>query len=184
MDYSKWEHYEKASLHSGPRIMHKEFCIISDRPNVLAVNERNQPHSIQGPFCQWRDGTALYSINGIRVPGWIAETKKEDFTKEMIISEQNVDYRRCIIFKIGIEKAIKLLGAETVDIYESKVGGKYELLMIDYDGRGNKRPYLKMASQSIEADHIEGVHPNCKTVKDALMFRNQTKIFLEPEMLS
>ena len=39
-------------------------------------------------------------------------------------------------------KTIQILGAEIVDTYESKVGGKYELLLVDYDGRG-KRPYLK-----------------------------------------
>jgi hypothetical protein len=184
IDYSKFDHYEKAATHSGPRWMHKEFCIISDRPEVLTVNERNQPHNVNGPFCKWRDGSALYSINGVRIPAWIAETPDAQFTKEMILSETNVDNRRCIIQKLGIENAIKLLGAETVDEHISSVGGKYELLSIDYDGRGNKRPYLKMSSKSINADHIEGVDPSVKTVKEAICYRNKLIKFIEPEFLS
>jgi hypothetical protein len=184
IDYSKYEHWENLSMHSGPRIIHDEFCIISDRPKTLMVNQTSQPHNFDGPFCEWNDGSSLYSINGVRVPAWICETKREEFTKEMILSEENVDNRRCIIQKIGIEKTIKLLGAQVVDTYESEVGGKYELLLIDYDGRGNKRPYLKMSSRSIDADHIEGVHPTANSVKKAIMFRNRLKVFIEPEMLS
>ena len=114
---------------------------------------------------------------------WIAETKREDFTKAMILEEQNADYRRCIIQKIGIEKTIELLGAEVIDTYESKVGGTYQLLSIDYDGRG-KRPYLKMKSQSIDAFHIEGVPTGTRTVKDAICFRNGLEKFEEPQLLT
>jgi hypothetical protein len=184
IDYTHWDHYEKAAIHGSYRIMHSEFCIISDRPEILKVDEQNRPHAFDGPFCQWRDGSALYSINGIRVPMWICETPKEQFTKQMILEEENVDYRRCIIAKIGIEKAIELLGAEVIDEYESPVGGKYQLLSIDYDGRGNKRPYLRMNSKSIDAVHIEGVGPNVKTVKEAICFRNKLKKFVEPQFLS
>jgi len=31
-EYEHWQHYESAALHSGPRYMHPEFCIVSDRP--------------------------------------------------------------------------------------------------------------------------------------------------------
>jgi hypothetical protein len=184
IEYSKWNHWEMASMSSGPRYMHKEFCIVSDRPEILTVDSQNRPHAYQGPFCKWRDGSELYSIHGVRVPQWIALTKAEEFTKEMIISETNVDYRRCIIQKIGIEKAITLLGAITVDSFDSSVGGKYELLMIDYDSRGTQRPYLKMNSKSIDASHIEGISTGATTVKEAIKFRNKLKVFCEPQFLS
>jgi hypothetical protein len=68
IDYSKWDHYEQAALHSGPRWMHPEFCIVSDRPEVLLVDEENRPHCETGPFCKWRDGSRLYAIHGVYVP--------------------------------------------------------------------------------------------------------------------
>ena len=163
--------------------MHSEFCIVSDRPSKLTIDSQNRPHSYQGPYMEWRDGSALYAIHGIRVPMWIAETPANEFTKQMILGEENADYRRCIIQKIGIERAIELLGAEVIDTYESPVGGKYELLSIDYDGRG-KRPYLKMKSKSIDAWHIEGCKPGTLTVKDAICFRNGLTKFEEPRALT
>ena len=183
IDYTKWDYYEKAAIHAGHRVMHEKFCIISDRPEILKIDEQNRPHSFDGPFCRWRDGSALYSIHGIRAPMWICETKKEDFTKEMIVNETNADNRRCIIQKIGIEKAIELLGADVIDSYESPIGGKYELLQIDYDGRG-KRCYLKMKSKSIDAYHIEGIKPGITTVKEAIAYRNGLDKFEEPEILT
>ena len=184
IDYSKYVHYEKANIHGSWRFMHEKFCIISDRPSKLTVDEENRPHSYQGPYIEWRDGTALYAIHGVRVPMWIAETKAEEFTKDMILSEENADYRRCIVQKIGIEKTVELLGAEVIDTYESSVGGQYELLAIDYTGTGEKRPFLKMKNPSMDAWHIEGVSPGIKTVKDAICFRNGLKKFIEPEVLS
>lgn len=183
IDYSKYDHWEKASQHGSWRIMHPEFCIVSDRPRKLVVDEQNRPHCFDGPYCEWSDGSALFAIHGIRVPMWICETKREDFTKEMILEEQNADYRRCIIQKIGIEKTIELLGAEIIDIYESKVGGRYELLEVNYDGRG-KRPYLRMWNRSIDAHHIEGIAPGTKTVKEAICYRNGLKEFEEPQILT
>lgn len=184
LDYSKWDHWEKSAIHSGPRLIHEKFCIISDRPRKLMVNDRNHPHCFDGPFCEWADGSAIYSINGIRIPGWIAKTKREEFTKEMILNETNVDYRRSIIQKIGIERTIELLGAETIDRYDSPVGGQYELIAIDYDGRGEKRPFLKMKNPSVDAWHIEGCPPNIRTVKDAICYRNGLSVFEEPQELS
>jgi hypothetical protein len=42
-------------------------------------------------------------------------------------------------------------------------------------GDGRNRPYLKMINPSIGTYHIEGVHPECKTVKEALIWRNQSE---------
>ena len=185
IDYRKWDHWEKLAVHSGPRIVHKEFCMISDRPKTLLVDEQNRPHNFDGPFCEWRDGSKLYSIRGIKIPMWIAETKREHFTKEMILSEKNADFRRCIVEKIGIEKTINLLGAKIIDSFQSNVGKKYELLEIDYSGDGTKRPYLKMENASLDGlYHIEGCKPGTKTVKEALAYRNGTKVFSEPQKIT
>lgn len=138
IDYSKWDHWEKATIHGSYRVIHENFAMISDRPIKLEVDDQNRPHCFDGPYIEWSDGSALYAIHGTRVPAWICDTSRDQFTKEMILSETNVDNRRCIIQKIGIDRAIEVLGAETIDSHVSQVGGKYELLSIDYDGRGNK----------------------------------------------
>ena len=175
--------YEDLLFSSGFATLCKGAVFVSDRPISVSMNDRKQLHNFNGPAAKWSDGSAVYLIHGVRVPVWICETKKEDLTKDMIVNEQNADYRRCIIQKIGIEKAIELLGAEVIDSYDSPVGGKYELLSIDYDGRG-KRPYLKMRSKSIDAWHIEGIKPGIETAKEALAYRNGMDTYIEPKALT
>lgn len=105
LDYSKWNCYEKLTELSGPRTMHEEFCIISDRPEVLTVNNRNQPHNETGPFCKWRDGSSLYSVNGVRIPSYLIENPKE-LTVNKIENESNLEIRRVMIDIYGREKFI------------------------------------------------------------------------------
>jgi hypothetical protein len=169
IDYTKYVHYENCAIHAGPRYMHEEFCIVSDRPKKLVVNELSQPHCVDGPFCEWRDGSALYALNGVRVPMWIVETKPEDFTKEMILGEENADYRREIVRKLGPLRTAEILQPRVADSFKG-----YELLMIDL-GDNRERPFLKMVNPSLGTVHIEGVGPDCKTVIDALGFRNGTR---------
>lgn len=114
LDYSKWAHYESAAAHAGPRVMHREFCIVSDRPVVLTVDAENRPHNETGPFCLWRDGSALYSWHGIRVPAWIIE-HPERITAAHITAEPNAEVRRAMVERMGVDRYIADLGALPVD---------------------------------------------------------------------
>lgn len=105
IDYSNWDCYEKLAELSGPRVVHEKFCIISDRPELLAVNSRNQPHGENKPFCKWRDGSALYSVNGVRVPAHVVESP-EKMTADQIEKETNLEVRRVMIDAYGREKFI------------------------------------------------------------------------------
>lgn len=49
----------------------------------------------------------------------------------------------------------------------------YELVLLKSKD-GNKRPFLKMDNASNGEPHYEGVLPDCKTVFDAIKFRNKT----------
>lgn len=83
--------------------MHKEFCMICDRPKVLLVDDENRPHCETGPFCRWRDESALYSIHGVRVPKWVVE-HPDRITPKAIDSEPNVEIRRIMIDRMGVAK--------------------------------------------------------------------------------
>ena len=47
--WEKWKSYEDASIYGGFRVMHEEFCIVSELPTVLKVNAQNRPHCDTGP---------------------------------------------------------------------------------------------------------------------------------------
>ncbi|HLT03068.1 MAG TPA: hypothetical protein VK001_12855, partial [Geminicoccaceae bacterium] len=114
LDYSKWQHYEAAAIHSGPRYMHAEFCIVSDRPERLLVDADNRPHCDDGPFCRWRDGSALYAVHGVRVPAWIVE-HPERITIDAIRKEGNVEVRRVMIDRFGMARYIAETRAKVID---------------------------------------------------------------------
>ena len=122
IDYSKWSPYEELA-HAGPRIMHAEFCIISERPTKLCVDDRNRPHCADGPFCEWRDGAALYSWHGTRVPGWVLE-HPDRITVARIEAETNQEVRRVMVERYGAARYMQDCGASVVS--EDDYGTLYQ----------------------------------------------------------
>jgi hypothetical protein len=114
LDYTAWDAWETLSLHSGPRIVHESFCIISDRPEILTVDDRNRPHAENGPFCRWRDGSALYAVHGARVPAWIVE-HPEQITVAKIDAERNAEIRRVMVDRYKRGEAVSGAAAYLLD---------------------------------------------------------------------
>ena len=169
IDYTKWNHYEMAAQ-AGPRIMHREFCLVSERPVELHVDTQNRPHCATGPFCRWVDGSALFALNGVYVPAWVVLTPVEQIDPARILAETNAQVRAEIIRKVGIERFIQKVGATVLDTV-----GDYQLLAVDY-GDGTKRPYLKMRNPSVGIWHVEGVQPGITTVRKALQWRKPKRL--------
>ncbi|MBX9697887.1 MAG: DUF4175 domain-containing protein [Acetobacteraceae bacterium] len=79
-----------------------DFCILTDRPEIIARDDRNRLHAEDGPALRYRDGTALYAVHGVRMPAWIVE-HPERITIETIGGERNQEVRRILIarYKLG-----------------------------------------------------------------------------------
>jgi hypothetical protein len=135
LDYSKWQHWETLSEHSGPRVVHEKFCMISDRPRKLTVDDQNRPHCSDGPYCEWRDGSALFAWHGTNIP---AKYYLREHSAAEILAEQNVEVRRCMIERYeeirGKGRWIEDVGAKLVDSGIHRVNGEdsiVELLRVD-----------------------------------------------------
>jgi hypothetical protein len=143
-----------------------DFCVLSQHFDYCKMkNERL--HCEDGPSIHY-EGFDIYSLNGVNVPEWLVKTQWNEIDCKLLLKEQNAEIRREIVRKAGIEKVCTDLSAKCID----KVGD-YELLLLNLQD-GRERPYLKMLNPSIGTYHIEGVHPDCKTVEAALNFRNGT----------
>jgi hypothetical protein len=95
-------------------------CIVSNLPNIVKRNSRNQLHCADGPAIAFRDGFKLYYWNGVAVPiSWIESP--ELINKETIISESNAEKRRCLR---------EMLGARE---YYERAFGKDGLVLLDQD---------------------------------------------------
>lgn len=121
--HAKYAAWERAAKCGGFRWMHKEFCIVSDFPEVLRVDAQNRPHCADGPSHRWRDGWALYHVHGVRVESWIVE-HPERITVQAIEAERNAEVRRVMIERYGWPRYIADCGAEIVDA----VGDDHEIV--------------------------------------------------------
>ena len=146
----------------------KDFVFLSEKPVGLHFNSNNQLHNETDAAAYYKDGYSLWCLNGVRVTKELVMTSWDKLDCKLLLKEQNAGIRREFVRKAGIEKVCADLGAKCID----KVGD-YELLLLDLQD-GRERPYLKMLNPSIGTYHIEGVHPDCKTVEAALKFRNGT----------
>ena len=155
LDYSKWQYFELAATHGGPRIMHPQFCMISDFPITLQVDAHNRPHAENGPFCRWRDGSCIYAWHGVYVPAWIVE-RPQDITIVAIESEQNAEVKRVMIERYGHERYIrdaKLERAQVDDYGELYARGDYVVVRVVDVARN---------SDGSEKVHFLPVHPELR----------------------
>ena len=143
---------------------------------TFSQNNRKIFHCDNGPalISDWQD---LYFLNGVLVDEKIVMTKSENLDPSVITKTTNAEVRKEIVRKIGVERVCQKLNAKVID----KQGDIYELLNLDL-GENRIRPYLKMRNPSIGTYHIEGVAPGCKTIEQALNWRNQMKE--NPEILT
>lgn len=140
------------------------------RPALL-FDDEEWLHSEDSPAVSWPGSDqCYYHLNGIHVSEEIATTPAHQLDPRLVLFERNADVRREIVRKVGIERVCEALNARCIDRQ-----GDYELLLLDLrDGR--VRPFLKMKNPSIGVYHIEGVAPECRTVAEALAWRNQSDI--------
>ena len=151
VDYSKWAHFEAAAIHAGPRFMHRDFCIVSDRPEVLTVDAENRPHNDTGPFCRWRDGISLYAIHGVYVPRFVVENP-EQITVEKIHAERNEELKRIMIERYGLTRYVR--------------DAKFKILDEDKDPLGQSRRLLQhgdllvveLVNSTVDADGTRRVY--------------------------
>lgn len=180
--FEKYWWYEQSVIHGGPRVVHQDFCIVSDRPTELHTveqNGRHVPHNPKGPAIAWRDGWKLYYLNNVRVPKWLACTPAEQLDPRRMTSIANAEVRREFVRKVGIDRICFSLGAKTIDKGSRMINGqehKYELVLLDIGDNRAPRPYLKMENPSLPGVyHVEGVPPDTTTVEAALAWRDDDK---------
>ena len=164
IDYTKWAHYEVAAVHGGPRIMHAEFCMISDRPRRLLVDAQSRPHCEDGPFCEWSDGTALYAVHGVRTPAWIVE-HPERITSAAILAETNAEIRRVMLARMGYSAFLLQAGAKPV--HEDGFGRLYQVPAKD----GEPITVVRVVNSTPEPDgsskeYLLAVHPELRPLLD------------------
>lgn len=113
-EHGAYSHWEQAAIHGGFRVMHEEFCMVCDFPEVILKDDQNRPHCENGPSHRWRDGWSLYFWHGTRIPSeWIED--KDRLTPTVALGQSNMELRRAACEILGWSKILSDLKARTID---------------------------------------------------------------------
>ena len=127
--HEKYHWWEQAAIHGSWRIMHDEFCIVSDFPELIKTDEQNRPHCETGPSHRWRDGWSIYHWHGVHVPShWIED--RENLDPAEVLKVENVEQRAAGASIIGWARMSKKLDRKIIDgDPETDIGALVELTL-------------------------------------------------------
>jgi len=140
----------------------KGMFIYSDKP-IACHWKGNNLHNERGKAVEYSDGWGWYVLNGVEMKEEYVMTPAEQLQPDIILKEKNVDVRRELLRKIGLERMVSY--GKEID-----TTGFYKLIdMSPLISNETYAPYLLMKNPSLEDTwHLEGVGQECKTIEDAL----------------
>lgn len=141
-------------------ILFVNFCIVSEFPAIIKRNAEGKIHSESSSAIEWRDGFGLYYWNGIKVPKeWIVN--KDSITADTILTEKNIERRRCLMEILGHELFFKLLNVFCLDSTIDECGKPMKLFRSkDLDKTINEYLfYLFVVDPSTNREYFISVPP-------------------------
>ena len=150
---------------------------------------------LKSPFsCSYVGLMPFYFYYNYIISEWLFETPADELTPEDFLRCKNEGERIAFVDIVGYQKLIKF--GKVVDSYknypDNEIWTKSEYQIIDMSflpcytsaeykyhlepqlfcvGNANYAPFLYMKNQTTGAYHLEGLHPRCKTLYDAIKMR-------------
>ena len=179
--YEKYKYWEVAAKEGGFRVMHEDFCIVSDFPEIIKIDDNNRPHAQGGPSHRWRDGWSLYYWHGVKIPNeWV--TDPSSLTASKALTWANMEQRRAACEILGWNNILKELNATIIDTdADPEIG---QLLEVNIPEIGRER-FLKVLCGT-KREFALPVPPNMKTALEAQSWTwgLNNKTFIKPEVRS
>jgi hypothetical protein len=139
-EHAGYAYWEQAAIHGGFRVMHEEFCLVSDFPETILKDEENRPHCETGPSHRWRDGWSLYHWHGVKVPAhWIENRATLDPAE--VLKASNVEQRAAGAAIVGWAKMLDSLPHKIIDSHSDPQCG--DLIEVSLPGLSEPELYLK-----------------------------------------
>jgi hypothetical protein len=100
--------WEACAREVGDLLAHEEFCIVSERPQRIQLDEQQLLHCADGPSALWRDGWSLYHWHGVRMPPEHEYVINDPglITVARIDGELNSEIRRAMIERFGAARYV------------------------------------------------------------------------------
>ena len=145
---------------------YKGIVLASERPTICKVNAQGRLHNESDMAIKYADGWGIYSLNGVTMKEGHVMTPASKLDSSLILKETNVEVRRELIRKVGVERLVDQLPHKILDKQ-----GDYSLISLDLAEEMKDCRYLKMLNPSIGVWHMEGVARECSTVQEAINWR-------------
>jgi hypothetical protein len=157
-----------------------ELTVICRKPTEIHLNENNVLHRDGGPALKFEGlgDFKIFALNGVRVPEYLAVTPSHQIDIKKYNQEQNADVKAEFVRKVGVEAMLEF--GKKLDTYENYDqeenpwwwSSQYELWdMKHLFSNLDSAPHLRMSNQTTGVWHLEGVSPQCRTIKDAIKER-------------
>jgi len=170
----------RISRNAGWWLPHKKMCWVSERHNILNRDSQGRLHKDGGAALAYPDAWEIYALNGVRMMREHVMTPAEKLDPKKVLAESNVEVRRELIRKIGMERFMDVCPHKRLNLQ-----GNYELFSIELTPELKDTRWLKMLNPSIGVWHVEAVAPECSTVQQAINWRaGQKETNWEPETLT
>jgi hypothetical protein len=170
----------KIAENAGWFLPHQNLCWVSERHATLHRNDQGKLHKDGSAALAYPDGFEIYALNGVRMKKCYVTTPAENLDPKIVLAETNVEVRRELIRKLGMERFLSVCEHKSVDR-----SGNYELLSIPLSKEIPDSRWLKMINPSVGCFHVEAVAPECKTVQQAVNWRaGNIKVDWAPEILT
>ncbi|MBI2810736.1 MAG: hypothetical protein HYX67_07915 [Candidatus Melainabacteria bacterium] len=148
-----------------------DVVIASERPIKIRRDSQNRLHSLDdAPSIEYADGWGVYSIHGMTVSPKII-LAPESLTIDEIINQYNLEIRRVMLERYGIEKFITNSGAELLN--EDECGMLYRMPM-----KNDPFNMVRVLNRTPQADgtfrtYFIAVPPNTTTAREAVAWSFQ-----------
>lgn len=139
-----WEAY---CLGAGICLPFEQFCVVSDRPARISIDESGRLHDDGDAAIQWRDGLQMHYWHGTFVPGRMEHfvSDPKSLTTRDIEAERNAEMRRLMLEIYGLKRYVLDTGAHVIDVIPEDhciVGLRTACLLKKSMGRGDSPLYF------------------------------------------
>jgi hypothetical protein len=158
---------------------YKNIFFYSDKP-IKCHWKGRRLHNENGMAVEYADRWGWYALNGVVMKPEYVLTPAEKLRPDIILKETNVDIRRELLRKIGVQRMLSY--GEEIDSM-----GSYKLVDMSPVFTGIRyAPHLLMKNPSVDDTwHLEGIGPECHTVQEAINWRaGNVEVEWSPAQLS
>lgn len=167
------------SKSAGWAMPYEGICYVSERHNVLRLDDEGLLHCEDGPAYSYPDGYSIYSWHGTTIPKeWIID--RDNMKAETALTWPNIEQRRAACEIIGWETILIQLKAVVIDEDDDpQIGTLVECVIPDI----GKERFLRVLCPTGRKFALP-VPPNMKTALEAQAWGwdENVKTFIKPEI--